>query len=160
MTDAAIALRDISFTWPGQTAPALIIDEFTVTAREHVFISGPSGSGKSTLLAMIGGIIVPSQGSVSILGTPLQPIPAAQRDRFRVDHIGFIFQQFNLIPYLSILDNVLLPCQFSAYRQQRVLAQGLDLHSAAESLLRSLDLAPALFRASLHGPGDRRGHGY
>ena len=145
MTDAAIALRDISFAWPGHTAPTLTIDEFSVAAREHVFVSGPSGSGKSTLLALIGGIIVPGQGSVSILGSSLQQLPAARRDRFRVDHIGFIFQQFNLIPYLSILDNVMLPCQFSAYRQQRVLAQGLDLRSAAESLLRSLDLAPALW---------------
>ncbi|WP_050465623.1 ABC transporter ATP-binding protein [Herbaspirillum autotrophicum] len=145
MTDAAIALRDISFAWPGHTAATLTIDEFSVAAREHVFVSGPSGSGKSTLLALIGGIIVPGQGSVSILGSSLQQLPAARRDRFRVDHIGFIFQQFNLIPYLSILDNVMLPCQFSAYRQQRVLAQGLDLRSAAESLLRSLDLAPALW---------------
>jgi len=145
MTDAAIALRDISFAWPGHTAPTLTIDEFSVAAREHVFVSGPSGSGKSTLLALIGGIIVPGQGSVNILGTRLQQLPAARRDRFRVDHIGFIFQQFNLIPYLSILDNVMLPCQFSAYRRQRALAQGLDLHSAAESLLRSLDLAPALW---------------
>ena len=145
MNDAAIALRDISFAWPGQTTPTLTIDELTVTTREHVFVSGPSGSGKSTLLALIGGIIVPGQGEVSILGTSLQQLPSAQRDRFRVDHIGFIFQQFNLIPYLSILDNVMLPCQFSAYRQQRVLAQGLDLRSAAESLLRSLDLAPALW---------------
>lgn len=145
MTDAAIALRDISFAWPGQTAPTLTIDEFSVAACEHVFVSGPSGSGKSTLLALIGGIIVPGRGSVGILGTSLQQLPAARRDRFRVDHVGFIFQQFNLIPYLSILDNVMLPCQFSTYRRQRALAQGLDLHSAAESLLRSLDLAPALW---------------
>ncbi|MFL9927488.1 ABC transporter ATP-binding protein [Herbaspirillum lusitanum] len=141
----AIVLRDIVFTWPGQQMPALELDNFSLRAREQVFISGPSGSGKSTLLALIGGIIAPQRGRVEILGQALQQLPAAQRDRFRVDHIGFIFQQFNLIPYLSILDNVLLPCQFSAYRRQRALQQGADLKQAATALLRSLDLAPALW---------------
>ncbi|WP_050476778.1 ABC transporter ATP-binding protein [Herbaspirillum rhizosphaerae] len=145
MSDAAIALRDISFTWPGQKTPTLALDRFDVQAHEQVFVSGPSGSGKSTLLALIGGIASPQSGSVAILGQSLDGLPASRRDRFRVDHIGFIFQQFNLIPYLSILDNVLLPCQFSAYRRERALAQGQDLHAAAHSLLRSLDLAPDLW---------------
>ena len=145
MNDAAIALRDISFTWPGQKAPTLALEQFEVQVREQVFISGPSGSGKSTLLALIGGITSAQSGSTTILGQALDKLPSSSRDRFRVDHIGFIFQQFNLIPYLSILDNVLLPCQFSAYRRKRTEAQGKDLLSAAQALLRSLDLAPALW---------------
>jgi putative ABC transport system ATP-binding protein len=145
MSDAAIALRDITFTWPGQKTPTLALDRFEVQAREQVFVSGPSGSGKSTLLALIGGISSAQSGSVAILGQALEALPASRRDRFRVDHIGFIFQQFNLIPYLSILDNVLLPCRFSALRRERALAQGSDLRAAAESLLRSLDMAPALW---------------
>jgi len=145
MSNAAIALRDISFTWPGQHTPTLALEHFDVQAREQVFVSGPSGSGKSTLLALIGGINTAQSGSVAILGQPLDTLAAAKRDRFRVDHIGFIFQQFNLIPYLSILDNVLLPCSFSAYRRERALAQGADLLAAAHALLRSLDLAPALW---------------
>ena len=145
MSDAAIALRDITFTWPGQKTPTLALDRFEVQAREQVFVSGPSGSGKSTLLALIGGISSAQAGSVAILGQPLEALPASRRDRFRVDHIGFIFQQFNLIPYLSILDNVLLPCRFSALRRERALTQGHDLRAAAESLLRSLDMAPALW---------------
>ncbi|WP_050466071.1 ABC transporter ATP-binding protein [Herbaspirillum chlorophenolicum] len=141
----AIHLRNLSFTWPGQPHPALALDELRVEAREHIFVSGPSGSGKSTLLATIGGIIAPQAGSVEVLGQALQGLPAARRDRFRVDHIGFIFQQFNLLPYLSVTDNVLLPCQFSSYRKGRTLQQGGNLQEAAHSLLTSLDLAPALW---------------
>ncbi|MBN9359653.1 MAG: ABC transporter ATP-binding protein [Herbaspirillum huttiense] len=142
---AAIAMHDLRFTWPGQTHPALALPHFQVAAGEHVFVSGPSGSGKSTLLAAIGGIIVPQAGTVEVLGQPLHSLSAARRDRFRVDHIGFIFQQFNLLPYLSILDNVLLPCQFSSYRRERAGRQGADLKSVAQSLLAALDLAPGLW---------------
>ena len=141
----AIHLRDLSFTWPGQAHPALALNELKVDACEHLFVSGPSGSGKSTLLAAIGGIIAPQAGSVEVLGQALQGLPAAQRDRFRVDHIGFIFQQFNLLPYLSVTDNVLLPCQFSPYRKARALQQGGSLPEAAHALLAALDLAPALW---------------
>ncbi|WP_075258981.1 ABC transporter ATP-binding protein [Herbaspirillum camelliae] len=143
---AAIDLRDLQFTWPSQPHPALSLSSLRIGAGEHVFISGPSGSGKSTLLAAIGGIILPQRGSVEVLGQPLHAMPSRQRDRFRVDHLGFIFQQFNLLPYLSILDNVLLPCQFSAYRKQRALQQGASLTAAAQALLAALDLAPALWQ--------------
>lgn len=142
---AAIDLRALSFTWPGQAEPALVLDQLRIEAGEQVFVSGPSGSGKSTLLATIGGIIVPQSGSVEVLGQTLTTWPAARRDRFRVDHVGFIFQQFNLLPYLSIIDNVLLPCQFSAYRKTRALQQGATLQDAAQTLLRALDLAPSLW---------------
>lgn len=145
MSEVVINVENVSFSWPGQSAPTLQMDAFKVERQDQVFIAGPSGSGKSTLLALIGGIVVPQRGTIAILGTELHSISASARDQFRVDHIGFIFQQFNLIPYLSILDNVLLPCQFSRYRRQRALAKGTTLRSAAESLLRSLDLAPALW---------------
>ncbi len=141
----AIALRELSFTWPGQPHAALELDQLQVASGEHVFVSGKSGSGKSTLLAAIGGIIVPQAGRVEVLGQALHALPAAGRDRFRVDHIGFIFQQFNLLPYLSIIDNVLLPCQFSASRKVRALQQGATLTEVAQHLLRTLDLAPSLW---------------
>ena len=144
-SDAVIELDDVSFSWPGHAAPTLQLAHFSVGCRDQVFMSGPSGSGKSTLLALIGGIVLPQSGRVRLLGHDMRTLSASGRDRFRVDHIGFIFQQFNLIPYLSILDNVLLPCQFSTYRRQRALAQGKTLLAAAASLLDSLDLAPALW---------------
>ncbi|MCA1323012.1 ATP-binding cassette domain-containing protein [Herbaspirillum sp. alder98] len=141
----AIWLNDLSFTWPRQAAPALVLDDLRVEAGQQVFVSGPSGSGKSTLLAIIGGIIIAQRGSVSVLGQPLQSLAASRRDRFRVDHLGFIFQQFNLLPYLSVIDNVLLPCRFSPIRRERALQHADDLPQAARALLASLDLAPALW---------------
>jgi putative ABC transport system ATP-binding protein len=143
--DAVIELDDVSFRWPGQSAATLQLTHFRVARHDQVFLSGPSGSGKSTLLALIGGIVLPQSGRVRLLGDDMRALSASARDRFRVDHIGFIFQQFNLIPYLSMRDNVLLPCQFSGYRRSRALARGKTLHAAAESLLESLDLAPALW---------------
>jgi putative ABC transport system ATP-binding protein len=144
-SDAAVALENIRFSWPGQTAATLQLAAFGVGRQDQVFMSGPSGSGKSTLLALIGGIVLPQTGRVRLLGQDMRALSASGRDRFRVDHIGFIFQQFNLIPYLSVLDNVLLPCQFSAYRRQRALQQGRTLRAAAAALLDSLDLAQALW---------------
>lgn len=144
--DPVIALDNIRFNWPGQKTPALQLAQFSVARGAQVFMSGPSGSGKSTLLALVGGIVLPQAGQVRILGHAMHDMSAARRDRFRVDHIGFIFQQFNLVPYLSILDNVLLPCQFSAYRRARALAQGDSLQAAAQGLLASLDLAPSLWQ--------------
>ncbi|HEY4316434.1 MAG TPA: ATP-binding cassette domain-containing protein [Herbaspirillum sp.] len=143
--NAVIELNGIDFRWPGQAAPTLQLAHFRLAPQDQVFLSGPSGSGKSTLLALVGGIILPQTGSVRLLGQDMRALSASARDRFRVDHIGFIFQQFNLIPYLSMLDNVLLPCQFSAYRRERALAQGKSLRAAAAALLGSLDLAPALW---------------
>ena len=83
---------------------------------ETVFVRGPSGGGKSTLLSLAAGVLTASSGSVALLGKSWQAMPAAQRDRIRGDHIGYIFQQFNLLPYLSALDNVLLTCQLSHVR--------------------------------------------
>ena len=142
---AAIRLDDLSFTWPRQAEPTLVLDQLRIEAGQQVFVNGPSGSGKSTLLAIIGGIVTPQRGSVSVLGQPLQSLPPSRRDRFRVDHLGFIFQQFNLLPYLSVIDNVLLPCRFSATRRHRALQHAADLQQAARALLAGLDLAPSLW---------------
>jgi putative ABC transport system ATP-binding protein len=96
------------------------VDRFTVAQGERVFLRGPSGSGKSTLLGLIGGVLVPAKGSVRLLGTDVTRLSASKRDRFRARHLGFIFQMFNLIPYLSVLENVVLPAQFSRARRENV----------------------------------------
>ena len=121
-----------------------MIDQFTAEAREHVFLHGASGSGKSTLLNLIGGVLTPESGKLELLGEEVSAISSLAQDRFRVDHIGFIFQQFNLIPYLSVLDNVLLPCRFSPRRAARATADGRSLQIEAERLLAELDLEPQL----------------
>ncbi len=94
---------------------------------EHVFLFGPSGSGKSTLLGLLAGLQVPTSGSVSILGQDISHSSARQRDRFRAQHIGVVFQQFNLIPYLSVLDNVLLAAHFGHGNRQLARSGALDL---------------------------------
>lgn len=142
---ALLDIRQLRYAWPGQAA-CLEIAEFGVAAGEPVFLHGPSGSGKSTLLNLLAGVLLPQAGGVTALGTALATLSAAARDRFRVDHMGLIFQQFNLIPYLSALDNVLLPCRFSMRRRARALESAPDLVQAAARLLEHLDLAPNLWR--------------
>jgi putative ABC transport system ATP-binding protein len=146
LAEPAIRLTDLRFAWPGQAKPCLDIGGFSVLAGESVFVHGDSGSGKSTLLALLGGVLLPQAGSVNILGTELTGLSAGRRDRFRVDHTGFIFQQFNLIPYLSMQDNVLLPCRFSARRRARALTRSASLAAEAKRLLAELDLDPSLWR--------------
>ena len=145
MHENAIELRHIEYTWPGNTQSTLSIDSLSLKRGGRLFVAGPSGSGKSTLLSLVGGIILPSRGEVSVLGTSLNTMSSSMRDRFRVDHIGFIFQQFNLIPYLSVLDNVLLPCRFSAVRRQGAIGQGASVEAAAKGLLDALGLDEALW---------------
>lgn len=138
-TGPVVALDRLRFDW--DAAPCLDIPAFDLAAGEQVFLHGPSGSGKSTLLNLLAGVLVPRAGEVTVLGTALSTLPGAARDRFRADHLGLVFQQFNLIPYLSVLENVLLPCRFSARRR----ARAGDPKQAAARLLGHLDLDPALW---------------
>jgi len=137
-----ISLRELLFRWPSATSPCLEIDQLEVFPGEQIFLHGPSGCGKSTLLGILGGLHQPQLGCVDVLGTALYHLNGSERDRFRVDHIGFLFQQFNLIPYLSMLDNVQLPCRFSKLRRKNLQVTSL---SDAQRLLSQLDLSPELW---------------
>jgi putative ABC transport system ATP-binding protein len=138
VTAPAIELRDVVFAWP--TGPTVLaIARFDVARGEKVFLRGASGSGKSTLLGIIGGVLQPSQGSIRVLGAELANLRPSARDRFRGDHIGFIFQMFNLIPYLSVLDNVLLPVRFTPRRGAAFATAGA-LRNEARRLLVALGL--------------------
>ncbi|MDR2077139.1 MAG: ABC transporter ATP-binding protein [Desulfovibrio sp.] len=142
---AAVRLSRLVFAWPGQERAVIRISSFSLAPGEQVFLSGPSGSGKSTLLALIGGILRPRSGSVTVNGVCLHSLGGWARDAFRGDEIGFIFQQFNLIPYLSILENVLIPCHFSRKRRLRAKEAAGSPLRAAHRLLERLDLAPDLW---------------
>lgn len=136
-----VELNQVSYTWPGNSEPTLVIPSLTVNRGEHLFIKGPSGCGKSTLLGLLTGINSTSNGQVRVLGHELSALSGSARDRFRADQIGYIFQQFNLLPYLSVLENVMLPCQFSALRRSQVTP---SLQENAKQLLDKLRLPQAL----------------
>lgn len=140
---AALRITDLVFRWPRQTAACLDIPHLELAAGERVFLHGPSGSGKSSLLGLLGGVALPEQGAIELLGTDITRLGGRARDRFRAEHIGFLFQQFNLLPWLSALDNVLLPCTFSPRRRERA---GNAPQVEAERMLRHLDLDAELWR--------------
>ena len=142
---AALRISDLVFRWPRQARNCLEIPRLELGAGERVFLHGASGSGKSTLLGLLGGVALPQQGAIELLGTNITQLGGGARDRFRADHIGFLFQQFNLLPWLSALDNVLLPCTFSSRRRDRA---GPSPRAEAERLLGHLDLKPYTW----HGP--------
>lgn len=140
---SAIDISDLRFGY-GTDNDVLAIPELKLRETERAFMHGPSGSGKSTLLGLIGGVLVPRSGQISVLDVDLSSAKSSIRDRFRADHIGFVFQQFNLVPYLSVDDNVCLPCRYSVRRQQRAReADGSTANSAAR-LLQSLGISEAL----------------
>lgn len=130
----------LSYAWASSPV-RVAIDELQVTPGARWLLEGPSGSGKSTLLQLLGGVILPQRGEVSLLGVNWSSLSAAQRDMRRADNVGFIFQQLNLVPYLSALDNVLLPCRFSAGRRREAERGGTPVEEAMR-LLGSLGLGP------------------
>ncbi|EKE87440.1 ABC transporter ATP-binding protein [Idiomarina xiamenensis] len=138
-SSSCVAIRNLSFAWPGQAA-VLEIPELTIANGEHVIVRGASGSGKSTLLSLLAGINTPQQGQLQVLGHAFEKLSGSQRDRVRADDIGYIFQQFNLLPYLTAVDNVLLACQFSAKRRQRLRQAGQSPRQRATELLQHLGL--------------------
>ena len=142
MTDieTAIRLRGVRF---GYRPDSIVLDiaSFDVAPGERVFLEGASGSGKSTLLGLVGGILLPSHGDVGVLGRTLADLSGAERDRFRADHVGFVFQMFNLLPYLSVVDNVVLSCRFSAQRAARAVERSASVAHEARRLLARLGLA-------------------
>ncbi|MDO8267829.1 MAG: ABC transporter ATP-binding protein [Moraxellaceae bacterium] len=136
-----VEIADLRFAW-GKNPELLHIPAFTLNAGERVFLHGPSGTGKSTLLALLAGVLLPSQGTIRLDGEDVAHMSASRRDAWRADHLGFVFQQFNLLPWLSVMDNVLLPLRFSTARRSR-----LDGSPAEEAgrLLTDLKLPSSLW---------------
>lgn len=144
--DPVVELDRVTFRWPGQAADTVAIDGLRLIAGEHLFVRGASGSGKTTLLNLLAGIHTPTTGEIRLLGTDLGALSASGRDRFRADHIGVVFQQFNLLPYLSVLENVAISCAFSKRKQDRATTAG-PVNDTARRLLRSLSLSDELHTA-------------
>ena len=126
----SIELNQLVFSYPNApTQPVLDIEHWSVASGEQVFLQGASGSGKSTLLNIINGLLSPTSGQAQVLEQRLDQLSSRRRDRFRANHIGCIFQQFNLIPYLNAVDNIRLGQQFS----QRATAPAERIHELLEA---------------------------
>ena len=136
-----IELNKLNFRWHPGASILINIPEFTIKAGENVFLEGPSGCGKTTLLNILSGIIIPETGFVKINGVELTQINSAARDKFRADHIGIIFQMFNLIPYLSPIENVSLPCKFSRKRSKVARTNSDNVKAEARRLLAQMKLS-------------------
>jgi len=109
-----ITINDLKFAYPTDRDTCVLdIPSLSIEAEQHVFLFGPSGSGKSTLLNLLTGLLLPDSGEVRVLNQDWKAMKGRHRDSFRAEHVGFVFQQLNLIPYLTVLDNILLGCTFS-----------------------------------------------
>jgi putative ABC transport system ATP-binding protein len=133
----AVNIEQLRFAYQPDR-PVLDIPQWQVAAGERVFLHGPSGSGKTTLLGLLTGVLRPQAGAITLNGqTELTALSAAARDRYRGTHIGYIFQMFNLVPYLTARQNILLPIQLHAERRARVKTglETLAQHLGIEALL-------------------------
>lgn len=137
-----IEISGLKYKYAGSEKPVLVIPEFSVQTGEEVFLFGPSGSGKTTLLEILAGVISADEGNVSVLGQDLTKMTAKQRDAFRATHMGYIFQSFNLIPYLSVAENIQLPLHLSAERRARL--GNVDLNLVIRALCGNLGIADLL----------------
>jgi putative ABC transport system ATP-binding protein len=141
--EPVVAAQAPAYAWRG--GPRLRFPPFAVARGEKLFVHGPSGSGKSTLLGLLAGVLQPAEGAVRVLGQDLARLRGGRRDRFRAEHVGYVFQQFNLLPYLDVAANVALACRFSRSRHARATAAG-PLAAEIARLLAALELDGAALR--------------
>ena len=138
----AIHLSNIDFCWGSEKNDFRIkVKNFQLKKNESVILIGPSGAGKSTLLSLLCGILKPQKGITQILGENIECMSDSKKDCYRADHMGIIFQQFNLVPYLSAIDNVLLPLHFSPARRQASGKIQSKTGAEAKRLLDALGIA-------------------
>lgn len=114
-TELAIKLSNVSYRYDKNGSQSdLSVSDWQVPAGQKLFLRGESGSGKTTLLNLIAGVLVPDSGEIRLLGEPFSALSTRKRDVFRAKHIGVVYQQFNLIPFVSVLKNVQLAAHFGA----------------------------------------------
>lgn len=148
MSEAPVVqVRSLRFSYPRQSSPVLEIDHFEVEAGERVLLEGESGRGKSTLLSLLAGVLLASSGSVRVLGVDWRDIAPAARDRRRADHLGYVFQQFNLLGWMTAIDNVMLGCAFSELRSGRAASESGSVERAAREALEAMQLPASRWQA-------------
>jgi len=140
-TTAALAIADLMFTYPGAAAPTLDLPVLNLAPAEQILLTGGSGRGKSTLLQLIAGLIDPQGGKVRISGTAIHALRSADRDRFRGQRIGMIFQTFNLLLGFSARENVMAALMFGGVHagEQRSRAAALLESLGIERMDRPVD---------------------
>ena len=137
-----ISLEDVQKVYQAAQGEVRALDgvSLTIETGEFVAVRGPSGCGKSTLLAMVGGLALPTAGRVVVAGAEISAQSPSERAKFRGDNVGFVFQMFHLLPYLTVIDNVLVAAKNSADESR----------SQAKALLERFGLGPRL----LHHPAE------
>ena len=146
MNNNIVELENIDFSWPNAgsveqgKAFHLKVDNLSIAKGETVFVHGRSGSGKSTLMGLTSGTLATQQGRIMVAGQNLGSLTQTQLDKHRADNIGIIFQLFNLVPYISVLDNVMLPLAFSKARNSRAGGSNFEAKENALEMLTALGL--------------------
>jgi ABC-type antimicrobial peptide transport system, ATPase component len=135
-----IQFNNLQFNYPNSFDFLFKMSQFSISKGSRIFIEGPSGSGKTTFLNLMTGLVQPTSGSITVLEKDITRSSMSDIDRFRADHFGIIFQWFNLLPYLSVLENIELPCFFSTIRKQNVLNQFNTVTQSARYLCDNLDI--------------------
>ncbi len=131
-----ISLSNIIFTYPSRPKKIILnIPEWRIKSGELVLIQGPSGSGKTTFLNLIAGLFRPLKGSVKVLGKRIDQMSSLRCDSYRANNIGYVFQNFNLIPYLNVIDNIYLAARFSKN------LEGFNLDHEISELLTTLNIS-------------------
>lgn len=139
MTQMLVEVDRLRYRWPRSQADTLAIAHFSLQPGETVFLRGPSGSGKSTLLSLLAGVLLAREGRVALMGRDWREMSGPTRDAWRAQHVGCIFQQFNLLPYRSAFENALLPLRFSPARA----ARAPDARDRVAAMLTQMGLAEA-----------------
>jgi ABC-type lipoprotein export system ATPase subunit len=135
-----IRITELDFAYP-QGPFRLVIEELHVEPNESVAFIGPSGSGKTTLLHLAAGILTPEKGCIFTGGHEVSALPDGARRDFRVRHVGLVFQEFELLEYLDVEDNILLP-----YRINRSLALTADVRDRVRALAHDVGIDDKLDR--------------
>lgn len=139
---STLKIQNLKFKYKGMSELVLDIPFFNLEKGEKVFLHGPSGSGKSTFLEIISGVLPFSEGDVQVAGTSLSMLSPREKDQHRANHLGYIFQSFNLIPYLTVQENILLPLGLSP--QKRTQVSFADQNHILQHLCMSLGIEDLL----------------
>ena len=134
MNANTICLDSLRFYWSKNSDFKIYVPKLNIGQGEKVLLLGESGSGKTTLLSLICGFLSPISGDIYLNEKKINDLTASNRDQYRSDNIGIIFQQFNLLPYANVIDNILLPLHFSKVRANRTKNHRETAVSLCESL--------------------------